>query len=683
MAFVTIRSFTSSLAEGTDGPIATFTFVIGRTPSASGLPAGTVSYSIAGTGLFPTNALDFLGPLAGNIAFAAGQTTALVSVQIRPDLALEANETFRFALTGGTAGLLPGATTSAVATILNDDTVVGTALSDLSLAGTAAGEGISGRAGNDVILGSLGNDVINGGDGFDQIRYDLAGIGPVTLLADGAVAKGGGGTDRLFNMERITASAATIDTIDGRTADPAQTTSFVINLGAAPAFVGGALGTLAASGLRVNGVPGVGAISFTAENFDNVFGTRNNDVVVGSAGNNVLSGEGGNDTFFGSFGNDTFTGGAGVDTIDYSTLGRAVTLLPGGFISKSGAGTDRALDFFEVFIGAAGFANTLDASFPAGPVPPGGQTTALTLNYSLTGAPNVTVTGLPIPGGTGSYTLVNFVNARGTANADSLTGNAAANSFSGNGGNDVLRGLGGNDSLDGGDGNDTVEGGDGNDRVIGGFGDDFATGGAGDDSVSGGEGNDVMDGGLGNDTLIGGGGADTITDSSGANTVDAGAGNDFVDLFGSVGPGTLNGGFGNDTMFGGSGDDVIIGGAGADVLVGDFGADTYRYLAASDSAPGARDRLDEFWWPEGDVIDVSAIDANTLLSGNQAFTQVLNRADFTGAPGQISVLEFADIFVLRFDTNGDRVSNFEIEVAKGGAFQPGAGFTWLLEDFIL
>ena len=66
-----------------------------------------------------------------------------------------------------------------------------------------------------------------------------------------------------------------------------------------------------------------------------------------------------------------------------------------------------------------------------------------------------------------------------------------------------------------------------------------------------------------------------------------------------------------------AGDDVVQGGDGNDTMRGDGGRDTFLIGA---SLLGDTDRVVNFVTGAGeDVIDVSAIDANALASGNQAF----------------------------------------------------------------
>jgi Ca2+-binding RTX toxin-like protein len=82
---------------------------------------------------------------------------------------------------------------------------------------------------------------------------------------------------------------------------------------------------------------------------------------------------------------------------------------------------------------------------------------------------------------------------------------------------------------------------------------------------------------------------------------------------------SLTGTSGANTITGGGGADTIKGGGGADILSGGQGADSFVVAALTDSAPSARDLITDFV-PGSDIIDLSAIDANTSTKGNQAFS---------------------------------------------------------------
>ncbi|MDB5324823.1 MAG: alkaline phosphatase, partial [Phycisphaerales bacterium] len=102
-----------SVTEGNSGT-KTLTFTVTRTGSTAGV--STVNYATSnGTA---SSASDYLAK-SGSLTFTAGQTTKTVSVTIKGDTTIEANETFFLNLSGAT-----GATISdnkGIGTIINDD----------------------------------------------------------------------------------------------------------------------------------------------------------------------------------------------------------------------------------------------------------------------------------------------------------------------------------------------------------------------------------------------------------------------------------------------------------------------------------------------------------------------------------------------------------------------------------
>jgi hypothetical protein len=77
----------------------------------------------------------------------------------------------------------------------------------------------------------------------------------------------------------------------------------------------------------------------------------------------------------------------------------------------------------------------------------------------------------------------------------------------------------------------------------------------------------------------------------------------------------------------------------------------------TDSTVIAPDKIADFSSVEMDKIDLSAIDANTAIAGNQAFSYI-GAAAFSGAAGE---LHFAGGFV-EGDINGDTIADFKISV---------------------
>jgi serralysin len=151
--------------------------------------------------------------------------------------------------------------------------------------------------------------------------------------------------------------------------------------------------------------------------------------------------------------------------------------------------------------------------------------------------------------------------------------------------------------------------------------------------------------GEGSDTLIG---------------VENAVGSRYADVIhGSTSGNVLDGAQGADMIMGGGGADRIIGGKGGDQLSGDAAADTFVFLALTDSTSKSPDRIGDLG--ATDVIDVSAIDANALAGGDQAFVQV---ARFTGQAGQLTVKwnDALDVTVLKLDDDGDRKADMIIHL---------------------
>ncbi len=400
-------------------------------------------------------------------------------------------------------------------------------------------------------------------------------------------------------------------------------------------------------------------------------GTIFGDIIAGQGGDDTLSGSQGNDILRGGLGNDTLNGGLGIDTADYSNA-------------------------------------VLDPTGPTGPVFTIGATAGVTVNLFNTGSQNT--------GGAGVDRLVSIENVFGTNCNDTITGNGTDNALSGLAGNDTLIGNGGNDTLNGGSGNDLLNGGTGNDTAsyrtaTAGVTVDLDvmgaqnTGGAGLDTLVnienliGSNFNDTLTGAFtDNNTIRGGAGNDRlIADHSTNFTLNGDTGND--ELFAGPGSGTLDGGAGNDTLYAGDGSFTLNGGAGNDTLTidiflggdstlnGGAGADTLEHLdppftggivtfdynAVGDSPAGAgKDTIINFIGvngfednENGDRIDLTTIDANALVTGNQAFSWIGSNA-FTAA-GQ---LRYAG-GLLQGNTDADAAAEFEIRLVGAPALSVG------------
>src|SRR5262245_37410774 len=394
---------------------------------------------------------------------------------------------------------------------------------------------------------------------------------------------------------------------------------------------------------------------------DNVFGGTGNDTIDGLNGNDQLFSEDGNDVLAGGFGNDTLSGGAGINFL-YGE--RGTDLLLGG----SGVDSfDGGLGYDTVSYSEAGRYVAINLTMPS----------------ASWGGDARDDSFISIEAFVLSPYNDDFV-AAGTA--ATVSGGDGWDDLVGGSGDDILSGDGGLDFLFGGDGNDTLNGGDDADYLVGrdsadvldgGNDSDVLDGGAGADSLAGGEGIDTasyLDAEAGvsidltktSSTWTGDAKddaftsiewislsnfADTFRGDANANVVFAldendqifglegddwlyaGHGND--DIFGDSGDDFLTGDRGNDRMFGGTERDTLEGGLGGDFLVGNQGADTFRYTALAQSqnvmidGVSQLDQIADFAQGQ-DKIDLSHIDANGTLAGNQAFVFIADPAHYTG-----------------------------------------------------
>lgn len=135
-------------------------------------------------------------------------------------------------------------------------------------------------------------------------------------------------------------------------------------------------------------------------------------------------------------------------------------------------------------------------------------------------------------------------------------------------------------------------------------------------------------------------------------------------LLGQEGNDMLHGLSGDDKLYGRGGDDHLEGGLGADYLKGGAGADVFVYTSTFDTNPMAMDTIGDFRHSQGDLIDLSGIDANLVLRGNQAFIW-LGDEGFSGHGGE---LRFANE-LLSGDINGDGISDLSIHLIKVNVLQ--------------
>jgi Ca2+-binding RTX toxin-like protein len=567
--------------------------------------------------------------------------------------------------------------------------------------GTGMGDTIWGNDADNRIAPGAGNDVIDGRGGTDTVDYSTARASVSIRLDQGTAVESGTGETK-FELGPPDSFFGNIVEADDYSQKTDQLTGIenavgsafddtLIGNGGANRLEGGAGNDVIAGGSGVDQlVGGLGNDVYTMDtsdtiieaanagtdevrtalaaytlgaNLENLTGTSSaGQSLTGNGLANRLAGGAGADQFAGGLGNDVYVLGAGDTVIEAANAGTdqvqtALAAYALGANVENLAGTSAAgqslagNDLANRLAGGAGadqFAGGLGNDVylvGAGDV----------VNEAANAGTDEVQTALA------AYTLAtNVERLTGTSAAgQTLTGNGLSNLVTGGTGNDVLAGGSGVDTLAGGLGNDIYTM-DTSDTIV-------EAANAGTDEVRTVIASYTLGTNLENLTGTSAAGQ-SLTGNGLANLITGGGGNDV-----------LGGAAGNDTLAGGNGADTLVGGAGADSLKGGAGADIFHYDAAADSRTGATDLIGDFQVGT-DRIDLSAIDANTLAGGDQAFHWIGSNA-FSGtgaaAAGELRVYQSGAYWWVAGDTNGDGTADLVIALTPQGAILPVQG------DFIL
>ncbi len=524
--------------------------------------------------------------------------------------------------------------------------------------GAGGDDSLYGTGGNDYLIGGTGRDIVSGGLGNDIIQV---GAGHVTA---GEIYNGGSGTDTLL-ISSLSPASLTVNadfrSVSISSFERLEFTGANLHM---VNFNSSQLGPGLASNLAVNGGSGRNSVGITMNTasadlsgwtFSNwgsndgikLTGTAAAETVKGSSQSDFFALGGGADQILAGAGNDrieagkviagtTFDGGTGYDTINVSEVATDLTLAKLGSIEKLNFLGDGDGTLHSVFVEAGQFNSTSGLSFQLQIDGVQGDVNELVIFMGNNS--------------TGFFSDIMSLDAKadirghiiGDNDSEDIGGTSLKDLISGNGGNDQLYGY------------------DGNDTIVGGAGDDEMTGGAGADTFFvDSTGDQVIEQTLATDD----GAIDTVH-----STVDfwLGAKVENLTLHGSAYYGTGNdlenviiGSDGNNMLGGFGGNDTLIGGKGVDLLIGDMGSDTFVFKSILDSGKfsGLRDTVNDFVTGT-DKIDVSAIDANTSLAGDQAF--VLDTNGGTLGQGEFSVKKMA---------NGDFLVSFNNDIGSAADMQ--------------
>jgi hypothetical protein len=419
---------------------------------------------------------------------------------------------------------------------------------------------------------------------------------------------------------------------------------------------------------------------FTVANgvtIENASGGSGNDKLTGNAADNVLEGNDGNDQLFMWFGggNDTALGGAGNDVFFFGNTFNSDDVVRGGGDSDvlvlQGDYSDLVLTANVTEIEGISLLGGNNTNF--------GEPGTNRFDYSITTVDANFAAGLQVRVNGSALLAGEDFTFDGSAETDAkfvVYGGRGTDTFTGGQGNDIF--FFAEERFASGD---TVNGGAGYDGMFlrGNYTIDFNAPGytglftsienltltsATDERYARGGGTEFDYSLTLSDALVGAG--ETLTVNGGllmASETMVLDGSQELDGFLR-----LFGGAAADTLTGGANADAIHGNSGADVLRGGGGADTFLYHKSSDSTAGSMDHILDFA-AGTDKIDLSKIDANTLVEGNQAFSFIGSNAfsgSGAGSAGQLRTYQDGGSWFVEGDTNGDGTADLVIQLSVTG-----------------
>lgn len=281
----------ASVVEGNSGT-RNLVFTVTRSGDTSG--AASVEY---GVDLDGTAAASDLAPgavLSGTLDFAAGETTKTITVAVKGDTVVEANETLSVRLYPLSGNI-----------VVDDDTATGTILNDdlPNQAPTAHNDAVA--VNEDATTANLWTALLaNDTDPEGQ---------PLSITAVNSTGTLG---HLVFDAAHQTLQyVADADAFDALAPGATATDSFTYTVTDAGGLTSTATVNVTVTGIA-DGVVRIGTIRN-----DTLNGTAGEDILSGGLGNDTLSGLGGHDLLVGGSGNDKLDGGDGNDFL-FGGLGK-------------------------------------------------------------------------------------------------------------------------------------------------------------------------------------------------------------------------------------------------------------------------------------------------------------------------------------------------------------------------
>jgi Ca2+-binding RTX toxin-like protein len=503
--------------DGTTNLVYTFTRT-GVTTNALTVNYGVGGTATLGTDYAQTGAATFAAT-AGTVTFAAGATTAIVTIDPTADTTVETDETVALTLASG-AGYTVGTTTAVTSTIVNDDTQVTLAVAPATVNEDGTTNLVYTFTRTGVTTNAL--TVNYGVGGTATLGTDYAQTGAATFAATaGTVTFAAGATTAIVTIDPTTDTTFEID----------ETVALTLASG-----TGYTVGTNTAITGTINNDDLLPAISIADLTIvERINGNPSQSLITVSLSNASSQ------SISVNYATSDVTAIAGTDY----TATTGILTFAAGEISKT-----IAVPILNDNLNEANETFNITLTTPTNGTIADNQATITITDTLVT---NVTTT-LPA--------LVENITLTGTT-AINATGNDGNNVITGNTANNTLTGLNGDDTIDlsqtaaavninlgltttqtvngnlklvipvitlenfiGGSGNDRITGNSLNNSLDGGSGDDRIFGGGGDDFLCGKGGNDVISGGTGNDIFAYSGllsGATTATGLFGLDSI-----NDFT-----------------------------------------------------------------------------------------------------------------------------------------------------------
>lgn len=134
----------------------------------------------------------------------------------------------------------------------------------------------------------------------------------------------------------------------------------------------------------------------------------------------------------------------------------------------------------------------------------------------------------------------------------------------------------------------------------------------------------------------------------------------------------LKGGAGMDRLLGLAGNDTLEGGAGHDLLSGGAGNDRFVFKSAKElgTSKTATDTISDFSQKQKDLIDFSAIDANLMKAGDQAFS-FIGTSKFSKMAGELRYEKTGADTYIYGDIDGNGRADFVLHLDTATSLKAG------------